>query len=310
MDSLITRYRPTKWADVIGQNEIVKSLKEILEGNTSHAFLFVGNSGVGKTTIARLIAQELGAVHPGDITEYDAGQLTGIDDIRQLVAGLKYKPIGKSQVKCVIINEGHRLTVAAQDALLTALEEPASHTYFFLTTTEGNRIRPAIRTRCTSYELKPVSNNTLFDFLAKIADAEHFQISDEVLDLCVKEANGSPRQALANLTVCSNTVERAEAVTLLRTADGEDRETIELCRMLLRGGDWNQIAPILKGMNEQNPESIRQTVRAYMTKVILESTKEPERVHALNILEVFSQPFNYYDGLSPVVLAVGKLLYS
>lgn len=308
-DNLITKYRPTTWKEIIGQNEIVSSLKQIVEQGTSHAFLFVGGSGIGKTTIARLISQELGAVNPGDITEFDAGQLTGIDDVRTLVAGLKYKPIGKSQVKCVIINEAHRLTVNAQDALLTSLEEPSAHTYFFLTTTEGNRIRPAIRTRCTSYELKLVSNNTLFDFLAKIADLEHFELSDEVLDLCVKEASGSPRQALANLAVCSNIREREQAAKLLRTVDGEDREVIELCRILLRKGDWSQIVPILKGLQEQNPETIRQVIRAYMTKVILESTKEAERVHALNILEVFSQPFNYYDGISPVLLAVGKLLY-
>src|SRR4029077_20318225 len=130
------KYRPKTFKEVVGQDEIIRSLKQILKKATSHSFLLVGPSGVGKTTIARLLAYELGAANPGDITEVDAGQFTCIDHVRALTASLKYKPIGGSQVKTVIVNECHRLTIAAQDALLAALEEPASHTYFILTTTD------------------------------------------------------------------------------------------------------------------------------------------------------------------------------
>lgn len=309
-EGLITKYRPQSWKEVVGQDGVIKSLKQVLAKGTSHSFLFIGSSGTGKTTLARLVAQELGAIQPGDITEVDSGQFTGIDDMRALISGLKYKPIGLSQVKAVILNEAHRLTIAAQDALLTTLEEPSSHTYFFLTTTEGNKIRPAIRTRCSTYELKPVANNILFDLLAQIADAESFVASDPVLDLCVKEANGSPRQALANLAICSEVEDRNIAVSLLKSADTEGREAIELCRALLKGSDWNQVGGILKGMQEQNPESIRHVILAYMTKVILDSKTDKERVHALNILDAFSQPFVAYNGISPIILAVGKLLYA
>jgi DNA polymerase III subunit gamma/tau len=308
-EGLIVKYRPKTFKEVVGQDEIIRSLRQILKKATSHSFLLVGPSGVGKTTIARLLAYELGAANPGDITEVDAGQFTGIDDVRALTASLKYKPIGGSQVKTVIVNECHRLTIAAQDALLAALEEPASHTYFILTTTDGSKIRAAIKTRCTAYELKLVSNNTLFDLLASICDLEKFTATDAVLELCVKEAYGSPRQAIANLAICSGVTERETAATLLRSAHTEGHEAIDLCRAIMKGADWDQVAPILVGLQEQNPESIRQVVRAYMTKTILESKHEGTRVTALNILEVFSQPFTVYDGISPVVLAVGKLLY-
>ncbi len=308
-EGLITKYRPRNWKEIVGQDGVVKSLKAALAQEVSHAFLFIGGSGVGKTTLSRLLAAELGAVNPGDITEHDAGQFTGIDDVRALVANLKYKPIGSSTVKVLILNEAHRLTIAAQDALLAVLEEPSEHTYFFLTTTEGNKIRPAIKTRCTTYELKLVSHSNLFDLLAKITDAEKFPVSDDVIDLCAKEANGSPRQAIANLAVCAEIKDREIAALLLRSADTEGREAVELCRILIKGGDWNQVATILRGMHDQNPESIRQVIRVYMTKVILESKTEQERVHALNILDAFSQSFVSYDGLSPVVLACGKLFY-
>jgi DNA polymerase III gamma/tau subunit len=309
MEGLITRYRPTSLDEVIGQPEVIKSLKQILKKGTSNSFLFIGPSGMGKTTLARIMAAKLGAINVGDLTEIDSGQLTGIEDMRQLVQTLKYKPIGNSTTKAIILNEAHRLTVAAQDSLLMSLEEPLDHVYWFLTTTEGARIRPAIKTRCATYELKMVSNNLLFDLLGYIRELESFSASDTVLELCVKEANGSPRQAIANLAVCSNITDRQDAAKLLRTAASEDREAIELCRMLLRGGAWNQLQPILLGLQEQNAESIRHVVRSYMTKVVLDTSKENERIRALQILDHFMATFDNYNGISPVVIAVGRIVY-
>lgn len=308
-NALVTKYRPQSFKQVIGQNEIVKSLKQILKKDSSHAFLLIGASGLGKTTIARIIALELGAINPGDITEVDSGQFTGIDDIRNLILGLKYKPIGTSTVKVVILNEAHRLTIAAQDALLTTLEEPIPSVYFVLTTTEGGKIRPAIKTRCTTYELKPVSSNTLFDLLASIADSEQLSISDNVLDLCAKESGGSPRQAIANLAICADTTDRETAVRLLKSAQTEDREAIELCRILMKPCDWAQIAPILKGLEGQNPESIRQVCRAYMEKVILDASSAQVITRALTILDSFGTTFESNSGLTPVIIAVGRIIY-
>lgn len=308
-NALITKYRPATFKEVVGQNETVKSLKQILQKDSSHAFLFHGTSGVGKTTLARLVAHQLGANNPGDITEFDAGQFTGIEGIRDLVAGLRYKPIGASTVKAIILNEAHRLTIAAQDGLLTALEEPLPHIYWMLTTTEGGKIRLAIKTRCTTYELKPVSSNTLFDLLVHIADCEQLSVSDPVLDICAKEAGGSPRQAIANLAVCADTTDRETAVKLLKSAQTEDREAIELCRILLKKGEWSQIIPILIGLKDTNPESIRHVVRAYMEKVILEAKTDEVRITALNILDAFATQFENMNGLTPILLAVGRITY-
>lgn len=309
-DSLINRYRPTKLGQVIGQDEVVASFRAALEDRTSHGFLFTGPSGTGKTTLAYIGARIVGA-KPSDVMERDAAAYSGADAMRALVEGLKYRPLGK--IKVVLLEEVHRLSKQAWDSALLMLERPPEWVYWFLTTTEPDKVPDAIQTRCTRYALKPVRVTVLFDHLCEVAEAERFDTPRAILELCAKTAEGSPRRALSNLAACYAAKDRAEAARLI--ADFELKEAGSpylLAKAIADGWRWDKVQPILRSLADDGvtAESIRQTVRAYFTSAILGSTDEKAVCRALAVLDYFSEACSSADGLSPIVIAVGRSLFA
>jgi DNA polymerase III gamma/tau subunit len=302
--SIVTRYRPGAFDEVIGQDTVVRSLEAAIEKRTGTAFLFMGNSGVGKTTLARLTAEALGCL-PADLLEVDAATNTGIEAMREVMDGLMYRPLGEGAIKAVIIDETHALSKAAIQALLKTLEEPPAWVYWFLCTTEPTKIPAAIKTRCLSYQLKDVRTEELIELLESTEEAK--TLHQDVISLCAREANGSPRQALANLGVCSNAESRQEAAELLRSA-GDAPAAFDLARALMSGAKWDEVRDLLSELKETSPESVRHVVRSYMTKVVLEPKSKGAAEHAFAILEAFAEPFNSADGISPLVLACGRLI--
>lgn len=300
--SLHTKYRPKKFSDVIGQKAIVTSLQTALEKNKSRTFLFTGPTGVGKTTLARITAKVAGC-KLNDIQEIDAATYTGIDDMRAITAPLQYTPID-GQHKAFIIDEAHALSAAAWKALLKPLEEPPAWLYWFLCTTEVGKVPATIKSRCTSYVLKAVPTEDIEALLSDIAEKEELTVKQPIISLCAKEAQGSPRQAIVNLEVCSSCKTRDEAQELLQAA-GDNPQVIDLARALLKGEKWKTIQPLIRGLKDTNAESIRHVIRAYMTNCALSM---PNASRPLEVLDAFSVPFPSGDGISPVVLAVGKLL--
>lgn len=304
--SLINRYRPKSFKQVVGQDQTIRSLRKVLDKNQCHGFMFVGPSGTGKTTIARIAAKRVGA-DATELIEIDAATNTGVEDVRELCKGLQYASFSSGS-KAVIMDECHALSGNAWRALLKWIEEPPPNVYWFFCTTEPTKVPNNIRTRCAYFELKPIVRSDMFEYVSDIANLENMDIDDTIIDLIVKESGGSPRQALVNLAVLDGVKSRKEAAELLRSAV-DSSEAIDLCRVLIKGASWSEAREILATMRDTNPESVRLVVVAYMTSVILsEKNKSPER--ALAILEQFSQPFNYNDKISPVVLAVGRLILS
>jgi DNA polymerase III subunit gamma/tau len=304
MTSIETKYRPEEFDEVIGQEAAVKSLKNAVEKRLGTTFLFTGPSGVGKTTLARIAAKALGCL-PADLEEVDAATKTGIEDMRAVTSTLLYRPLGKGAVKGIIVDECHALSKAAMQSLLKILEDPPTWVFWFLCTTEPTKVPKAIQTRCLTYQLKEVRFNDLVDLLASTEEAK--DVDDDILELCAKEAGGSPRQALSNLGVCLTAENKKEAAELLRSA-AEVKEAFELARALFNGADWEEVKDLLGALKETSPESVRHVVRAYMTKVVLDSKKKSDTEAAFAILEAFSQPFNSFDGMSPLVLACGRLV--
>jgi DNA polymerase-3 subunit gamma/tau len=195
---LYRKYRPEKWNDVIGQDHVVSVLKSSSENKKiSHAYLFTGGRGTGKTTIARIFAKSLG-ISPSDIYEIDAASNRGIDDIREIRDGVHVLPLN-SEYKAYIIDEVHMLTKEAFNALLKTLEEPPAHAIFILATTETDKIPETVISRCQVFNFKKPNQNTLKETITNVAKKEGFSIDQSASDLISILAEGSFRDALGLL---------------------------------------------------------------------------------------------------------------
>jgi len=307
--AFITKYRPTKFSEIVGQAAVVRSLQALLKKGGSKTFLFTGPSGTGKTTLARIVAKEVGCAGGMDLIEIDVASQTGVDDMRAVIEGLRYRPLGEGTVKVIICNEAHMLSKQAWNSLLMALEEPAAWIFWILCTTEPQRVPANIRTRCTCYDLKPVPVTELLTLLDSVVAKEKLAVAEEVVDLCAEEAQGSPRQALANLAVCSGVKNVKEAQELLRSASAA-AEAIDLARALVKGSNWAEVQRLLNGLQDTSPESVRHLIRGYLTKTILGSKNEAAAGRGLELLSCFDTPFNPADGASPLVLACGRAVLS
>ncbi len=306
---LYLKHRPNKLSEVIGQKAVVSALQNLIKKRSSQAFLLTGPSGCGKTTLARIGASMMGAKEPGSIIEIDAATHTGVDDIRTLQEQVRYKPLSGSQ-RAIIIDEVHRLTGNAWDALLKVLEEPPPHLSWWLCTTEPGKVKDTIKTRCTSFMLSSVSEDDLGALYDKVADAENFPDQGSISDLCIREAKGSPRQLLVNMAVTRDIQNIKDAKRALASAIEHDG-IIELARYLTKGGgSWLKAMAIFKRIEQENPESVRIVTCNYLAAVIKGSKTDREAIHALSILDNFSTPYNPSEGHAPLLLSIGRCKFS
>jgi DNA polymerase III subunit gamma/tau len=193
--ALYRKYRPEQFSEVIGQERIVSLLqRSIADGKVSHAYLFHGTRGTGKTTVARIFARALG-VSGSDLYEMDAASNRGIDDIRELRDGVRTMPF-ESPYKVYLIDEAHMLTKEAWNALLKTLEEPPAHVIFILATTEMDRIPETILSRCQVLSFVMPDTATLVTALTHAASGEGITLAPEVAEMIARSGEGSFRDAL------------------------------------------------------------------------------------------------------------------
>jgi DNA polymerase-3 subunit gamma/tau len=198
MPVLYRTHRPAKWSEVIGQDHIVTALKESISSkHISHAYLFNGTRGTGKTTVARILAHELKTADE-DINEIDAASNRGIDDIRALREHVSTLPFS-SQYKVYIIDEVHMLSKDAWNALLKTLEEPPAHVIFVLATTELNKVPDTIISRCQTFTFRTPTRDILAKQIVNVAKKEGYELDPGAADLIALLGDGSFRDALGML---------------------------------------------------------------------------------------------------------------
>lgn len=221
---LARKYRPGDFSGLIGQEALVRTLTNaISSGRIAHAFMLTGVRGIGKTTTARIIARALNCIGPDgaggptidpcgvcdhcrsiaedrhvDVMEVDAASHTGVDNIRELTDGARYRPVS-ARYKIYIIDEVHMLSKGAFNALLKTLEEPPEHVKFIFATTEIRKVPVTVLSRCQRFDLRRVPADRLIDHFRSIAEKENVPAEDEALAIVARAADGSVRDGLSLL---------------------------------------------------------------------------------------------------------------
>jgi len=295
--SLYEKHRPDEFSKLKGNNQIIEALTGMLSKPTesNHSFLLTGQTGCGKTTIARIICKML-SIDAADTSEIDSADFRGIDTIREMRKNCQFKPL-KSKFRAYILDEVHQLSKDAQSALLKILEEPPKHVFFILCTTDPQKLLPTLKNRCSQFQVNPITDDEMKGLLKRIARTENDKLSEEVLEQIVFEAQGHPRNAISILEQVLN-VTPDKRLLAAKQAVIDQSESIELCRALLKRENWNKIKVILEGLKQQEPESIRRIVLGYAQAVLLKGFNE----QATLILEEFLEP-TYNSGFPQIVYA-------
>jgi DNA polymerase III subunit gamma/tau len=279
---LARKYRPRDFSGLIGQEALVRTLRNaIAQGRLAHGFMLTGVRGVGKTTTARILARCFNCIGVDgkggptaepcgqcehcraiaedrhvDVIEMDAASRTGIDDIRELIDGVRYRPVG-ARYKVYIIDEVHMLSEKAFNALLKTLEEPPPHVKFLFATTEIRKVPVTVLSRCQRFDLKRVPQQALIDHFSKIAGAEKVEISPEALTLLARAADGSVRDGLSMLDQAiahgGGVVDAAQVRDMLGLADRS--RVMELFEKTMRG-DAPSVVAALAEMHDSGADPV------------------------------------------------------
>src|SRR4051812_40064480 len=279
---LARKYRPVDFTTLVGQEAMVRTLRNaIATGRIAHAFMLTGVRGVGKTTTARIIARALNCVGPDgkggptvdpcgvcehcvaiqedrdvDVIEMDAASRTGVADARELIEGVRYRPVS-ARYKVYIIDEVHMLSSAAFNALLKTLEEPPPHVKFIFATTEIRKVPVTVLSRCQRFDLKRVPHEVLVEHFGKIAQAEKVEISPEALGLLARAAVGSVRDGLSMLDQAiahgGGVVDAAQVRDMLGLADRS--RVLELFEKTMRG-DASAVVASLGEMHDAGADPV------------------------------------------------------
>jgi DNA polymerase-3 subunit gamma/tau len=284
---LYKKHRPTKLSELVGQDDAVKMLRQMGKTHSiPHCILLTGPSGCGKTTIARILKRMLNC-SDFDFNEMNIADARGIDVVREIRNRMGLAPIGGS-VRVWLLDECARATTDFQNGILKILEDTPKHVYFFLATTEPQKLLGTIKTRATEIKVKALKDRDMDVLLQLTSEKEKFVLSESVREKIVESADGSPRKALVLLNQVMGLSSEEDQLAVV-SAGVASAQSIELCRALLNPKvRWSEISKILKTLEEE-PESLRRMVLGYANAVLLNSGS----ARAYDMITCFEK--NYFD---------------
>ncbi|MGB5336428.1 MAG: DNA polymerase III subunit gamma/tau [Woeseiaceae bacterium] len=275
---LARKWRPKDFSDTVGQEHVLQALINALDsGRLHHAYLFTGTRGVGKTTIARILAKALNCekgvtsqpcgtcsacveIDEGrfvDLIEVDAASKTKVDDTRDLLDNVQYAP-ARGRYKVYLIDEVHMLSRSSFNALLKTLEEPPPHVKFLLATTDPQKLPATVLSRCLQFNLKRMTPRLISDRLTYICEAESVEVEPAALALLARAADGSMRDALSLLdqaiAYCGGKIEEGQVALMLGTID---RDYVSRLTQLLADNDAKGLIDTIREIDEQFPDYAR-----------------------------------------------------
>jgi len=296
------KYRPKKLSRVVGQGPAIRVLKQMVEQERiPHAIMLTGPSGVGKTTLARIVARQLGCTET-DYNEINCALTTGVDAVRSIKQRMYQAPL-HGKVRVWVIDEAHQLSTAAQNGLLKMLEEPPDHVYFMLATTDPVKLIRTIKTRCTEIALKPLHATDMKELVEQVAIKENIKLQKEVIEKIIDVADGSARQALVLLDQISGLPTEDQLASIVPPQ--AQSLAIDIVRALMNGKTkWPAIAGMLRE-NKEDAEGIRRLILGYANAVLLKGGGPSAR--AFLIIDIFKESF-FYTGKAGLSAACYEVL--
>lgn len=283
---LFKKYRPKRFSDLVGQNDAVRMLTEMgRKGSIPHTLLLTGESGCGKTTIARILREKL-KCGDKDFQELNAADDRGIDIIREIRQHSGLAPM-TGACRIWLIDEVHQLTPQAQESFLKLLEDTPKHVYFFLATTDPGKLKKTIITRCTEIKVSPLKPSDAKKLLTTVSEAEGKAVEPDVMEKIVELAEGSARKLLVLLHQIIDLTSEEEKLTALQKADVKQAAVAIAKALMNPRTKWPEIAAIIKSVEEE-PETIRRIVLGYVGAVAL---NKPNPIREVQILEAFLEPY-------------------
>jgi DNA polymerase-3 subunit gamma/tau len=305
-EELKNKYRPKKLDDVIGNENVLDQFRSrIDQDDYPHAVLFTGPYGCGKTTMGRIYGNILGCGEE-DRYEYDNAQFRGIDVAREIRRSVYYAP-NTGWARLWLLDEAHGLTVDAQRSILKILEEPPSHAFFVLCTTDPQKLNEGIVSRCARFDLKTLNYQDMRRLLRRVSKGEGKKLPKEVYDQIFKDSFGAPRNAL---NILGQIIHLPEDKMLegAKQAAVSQSETIELCQALMQKKGWKKVIGLLQNFKEQEipPERVRRHVLDYCNKAMDGDQKE----RAYLTLSAFADRNTYDIGHHALILSAFEAFFN
>jgi len=304
---LYKKYRPRTLKGVVGQDAAVASLQRLIDGNrVPHTLLFTGPSGCGKTTVARILKDVL-RCGDADWIEMNCADFKGIDMVREIRRNANLSPMA-GDCRIWLIDEAHKLTGDAQNAFLKLLEDTPRHVYFFLATTDPQKLIKTIHTRATEIKLGAMSVSALETVLKRVCLKEGVELTETVISEIAEAADGSARKALVILEQVMGLEGEEAQLQAIATTALDKTDAFRLAQLLFNWDQkttWPMIADVLRKLANDDPETIRYVILGYARSCLLgkPGTSPNSGVcwKAFKVIDIFGR--NLYDSRHPGLVA-------